>query len=101
MVNFETGAIVSRSLKDPAAKLSQQQIDDLSVTNAILFQGDGSNTLYMVGGYGYNTAKADYETKSVLTAIDVPNLIKWVKRSHKSKSAAKCMRRVFQILFCK
>lgn len=41
-----------------------------------------------------NTVKGIYETKSVLTAIDLPNLIRWVKQDPKSKSAGKCMRRV-------
>ncbi|MES2273270.1 MAG: hypothetical protein V4487_03675, partial [Chlamydiota bacterium] len=94
VLNPATGAIVSRSLTDPSSQLSREQIDQLSVTNAFFFQGDGSRTLYMAGGYGINTATGDRETQSVLTAIDVPNLIKWVKRVSKCKSAAKCMRRV-------
>ncbi len=94
VVNLKTGVIVSRSLTDSSAHLSQEQIDQLSVTNALFFQGEGSDTLYMVGGYGFNTATGTYETQSVLTAIDVPNLIKWVKQKPKCKSAAKCMRSV-------
>jgi hypothetical protein len=94
VVNLTTGSILSRSLRDPAAKLSQAQIDQLSVTNALAFQGDGNNTLYMVGGYGINTATGHYETKSVLTAIDIPQLIRWVKHKSKPKSAAECIRQV-------
>lgn len=94
VVNFKTGTIVSRSFTDPSSHLSQEQIDELSVTNAFYFQGDGSSTLYLVGGYGYDTATGQYGTKSTLTAIDIPNLIKWVKGKSKSKSAAQCMRRV-------
>ncbi|MES2122347.1 MAG: hypothetical protein V4492_06170, partial [Chlamydiota bacterium] len=94
VLNLKTGRILSRDLADPASQLSQTQIDQLSVTNALFFQGDGSSTLYMVGGYGYNTELGDYETKSVLTAIDVPSLVKWVKGKKKSKSAAKCIRQV-------
>lgn len=94
VINLATGSIISRSLTDPSAQLSQEQIDQLSVTNALFFQGGGSNTLYVVGGYGYNTAIGTNDTKSVITAIDVPNLIKWVKRDRKSKSAAKCIRQV-------
>lgn len=90
VINLETGAIAYRSLTDPESKLSQQQIDELSVTNALFFQGDGSNTLYMVGGYGFDTATGTYGTKSVLTAIDIPKLVKWVKG--KSKNVAKCIR---------
>lgn len=94
VINLKTGSIISRSLIDPKSKLSQEQIDQLSVTDALFFQGDGSDTLYMAGGYGFNTATASYDTKSVLTAIDIPNLIKWVKHKSKSKSVAKCIRQV-------
>lgn len=90
--NPSTGTTQSRSLTDPSAQLSQEQIDQLAVTNALYFQGNGSNILYMVGGYGYNTALGIYETKSVLSAIDVPNLIRWVKGDPKAKSAAGCLR---------
>ncbi len=94
VLNLANGSTVSRSLTDPDAKLSQAQIDQLSVTNALFYQPDGSDTLYLVGGYGFNTALGDYDTKTVLTAIDLPELIKWVKRKPKAKSAAKCLRQV-------
>jgi hypothetical protein len=90
VINLKTGAIFSRSLTDSSSQLTQGQIDQLSVTNALFFQGNGSTTLYMVGGYGFNTQTQAYETQSVLTAIDLPKLIKWVK--HQRKSAAKCFR---------
>lgn len=94
VLNLSTGQTVSRSLTDPSSGLTQEQIDDLSVTNALFFQGDGSNTLYMVGGYGINTATGVLETKSVFTAIDLPGLIQWVKQKPKAKSVAKCLRQV-------
>ncbi len=94
VLNLTNGTTVSRSLADPSSQLSQEQIDQLSVTNALFLQTDGSTTLYMVGGYGINTATGMRETKSVLTAIDLPNLIKWVKQEPKAKSAAQCMRQV-------
>jgi hypothetical protein len=94
VLNLTTGSTVSRELSDPAAQLSQEQIDQLSVTNALFFQGDGSNTLYMVGGYGINTQTERRETKSTLSAINVRNLIKWVKRDPKIKSASECVRQV-------
>ncbi|HEY2811390.1 MAG TPA: hypothetical protein VGJ00_08395 [Rhabdochlamydiaceae bacterium] len=92
--NITNGSVISRSLADPSSQLSQEQIDQLSVTNALFFQGDGSNTLYVVGGYGINTATGLRQTKSVLTAIDLPKLIRWVKHSSKIKSAAQCIRQV-------
>lgn len=94
VVNPNTGSIISRSLTDPAAQVTQSQIDQLSVTNSYFIQDEGSHTLYMVGGYGFNTATQTRETKSVLTAIDVPNMIKWVKQDPKAKSAATCLRQV-------
>jgi hypothetical protein len=81
-------------LTDPSSGLSQQQIDQLSVTNAQFYQSRDSKTLYMVGGYGFNTAEGVYETKSVLTAIDLPSLIKWVKGKSKAKSVAESIRQV-------
>ncbi len=92
--NPSTGITASRSLTDPSSQLSQEQIDQLAVTNALYFQGNGSNTLYVIGGYGYNTETGAYETKSVLTAIDVPGLIRWVKQEPNAKSAASCLRQV-------
>ena len=92
--NLTTGATTVRSLTDPSAQLSQEQIDQLSVTNALFFQGNGSDTLYMAGGYGINSATGEEETKSVLTAIDLPNLIRWVKQDPSAKSAANCLRQV-------
>lgn len=94
VMNLSTGSIISRSLTDPTAKLTQTQIDQLSVTNALFFQPNGSKTLYMVGGYGLNTVTGNYETQSVLTAIDVPELIKWVKGDPNAKSVAKSIRQV-------
>ncbi len=94
VVNLGTGEIVSRSLTDPSAQLTQEQINQLSVTNALFYQPNGIDTLYMVGGYGINTATEERETKSVLTAIDVPNLVRWVKQDSNSKSVAKCIRQV-------
>lgn len=92
VLNLETGATVSRSLLEEGSGLSQAQIDRIAVTSCLFFQPDGSHTLYIVGGYGYNTKKNIYETKPSLLAVDLPNLIKWVKRRPHHKSAAKCMR---------
>jgi hypothetical protein len=92
--NLTTGNVVSRPLTDPSSQLTQEQIDQLSVTNPLFFQGDGSSTLYVIGGYGINTGTGNQETKSVLTAIDLPNLIQWVKQAPQCKSAAKCIRQV-------
>ncbi len=71
-----TGSYASRDLKDPSSGLSQATIDTLSVTSSQSFQIQG--TLYMVGGYGIDTATNDFGTKSTLTAIDLKKIMAWV-----------------------
>lgn len=69
-----------RSL-DEATWLSTEEIDLLSVTNA---QGlTEKNTLYLVGGYGYDQALEDFSTKDTLTALDIPQLIKFVEEGER------------------
>ncbi len=94
VLNLKTQTIISRSLSDPSSQLTQEQIDQLSVTNALFYQPNHSNTLYVVGGYGINSITKKRETKSTLTAIDLPSLINWVKQKPKAKSAALCLRQI-------
>ncbi len=84
-----------RSLHDHSAKLSQEQIDLLSVTNSFFSQTDDGKTLYMIGGYGIDTATGTMGTKPALTAIDVPKLIAWVKKKPCSGHASDCFRFAF------
>jgi hypothetical protein len=86
--------VVSRSLSDPTSALSQAQIDTLSVTTPQYDQV--GQTLYLVGGYGVDTATGLFDTKSSLTAIDVPGLISWVEGGQ--KSAAESIRQTFHPL---
>ncbi|MFI5334412.1 MAG: hypothetical protein ACHQT8_04500 [Chlamydiales bacterium] len=88
VVDPKTKTVKTRSLTDSSSKLSQSQIDTLSVTAPQYFQVD--NTLYMVGGYGVDTATGQFSTKSTLTAIDVPGLMGWVEKG--KSSAAKNIR---------
>jgi hypothetical protein len=81
-----------RSLEDPSSGLTQAQIDFLSATNTLYYQTKDGKTLYVVGGYGVDSATQTMGTKPALTAIDVPNLIKWVKKRSSPKSALNCMR---------
>ncbi len=99
VINPKTKASYYRSLYDPSAHLSQAQIDLLSASNTLFYYAAKKNTLYVAGGYGIDTASGTMNTKSALTAIDVPNLIRWVKNPSKSKSAAKCVRTIFHPLF--
>ena len=99
VINPNTKETYYRSLYDPSSGLSQPQIDILSATNTLFSYANNKNILYMVGGYGIDTASNTMNTKQTLTAIDVPNLIKWVKKSRKAKSAAKCVRTIFNPIF--
>lgn len=74
--------VLSRSLSDPTSGLTQPQIDTLSVTTPQYYQV--GETLYLVGGYGVDTATETFGTKSTLTAIDIPGLIGWVQGGKKS-----------------
>ena len=82
VVDPSSGATISRSLTDLSSGLSQEEIDTLSVTASQFFQKN--DTLYIVGGYGINTATGKMETKSTLTAIDLNRLIKWVTEGNPS-----------------
>jgi hypothetical protein len=57
------------------------------------------NTLYVVGGYGPDLQTGDFNTKSTLTAIDVPKLIHWVEGSSKKLSAKQCIRQIEDPIF--
>lgn len=74
-----------RSLSDQSG-LTQEEMDALSVTASQFFQKE--NTLYMVGGYGINGITGLMETKNSLTAIDIPKMMKWVKKGKPSLKKA-------------
>lgn len=82
-----------RSLNDPSSGLTQAQIDLLSVTNSFYYLE--GKTLYLIGGYGIDTATQTLGTKPALTAIDVPALMNWVKNCPCPKSALSSMRFAF------
>lgn len=77
VVDPSTGKSWSRSLtEDPS--LSQADIDTLSVTAPQFFQRGG--TLYLVGGYGINSATGQMETKRTLTTINLERTLRWVMK---------------------
>ncbi len=57
----------------PISSLSVAMQEQLSSTN-MEFQQQG-NYLYIIGGYGYNTASASRKTFDNLTAVDVPAVV--------------------------
>lgn len=100
VVNPATGLVASRSLYDPSSGLTQQQIDNLSVTSPQGYQE--VDTLFMTGGYGIDTASGTFGTKPILTAFNLPGIVAWVTQpGNPSHSVAKNIRQlsnpVFQI----
>lgn len=94
VVNPNTGAVYSRSLLDPGSGLTRQQIDELSVVSPQGYQV--SNTLYMTGGYGINTATGEFDTKPVLTAIYLPGIVQWVMQPNDTtNSVSKNIRQIY------
>lgn len=72
----KNGKTWGRSLNEPSADLSIEEIDALSVTAAQSFQK--GKILYLVGGYGINSLTGEMETKNNLTEINLKKLIQWV-----------------------
>lgn len=98
VVNPNTGSVFSRSLTDPGSGLNQRQIDTLSVTSPQGYQD--ANTLYISGGYGFNTSTSSFETKPVLTAIYLPGIVQWVTEPRNlSHSVIKNIRQIYNPIF--
>jgi len=95
VVDPESGRVWQRNLDDSDSGLTQEQVDLLSVTSPQSYQS--GQTLYMTGGYGVITATGQFDTKSALTAIDIPGLMKWVVRGH--GLAKKHIRQIFHPIF--
>lgn len=76
VIDFKHGQVWQRSLEDSNSGLTQEQIDILSATSPQSYQRE--ETLYIAGGYGVVTATGKMNTKPVLTALDIPKVIKWV-----------------------
>lgn len=65
----------SRSVAD--SKLTEDQVDELSATATARLQRGG--TLYVVGGYGYQRSVSDFRTFPTITAVDLGDLVDWVR----------------------
>ena len=95
VINPETKEIFSKSLTNPSSGLTQQQIDLLSVTSPQFYQKN--RTLYITGGYGFDTIAATFSTKPYLTAVDLPGLIHWVVHASHGETAAQHIRQLSRI----
>jgi len=98
VVDFHEGVVYTKSLYDPSSGLSQAQIDLLSVTSPQSYTNKSSNTMYITGGYGVDTASGQFSTKPCLTAIDIPGLIHWVTHPSSNETAAQHIRQIFHPL---
>jgi hypothetical protein len=72
-----TGQTWSRSLSDPTANITTQEFNALSATAAEFVQNN--STLYVAGGYLYDSSIDNFTTYDTLTAINLPGLINWVQ----------------------
>lgn len=72
-----TGQVWSRSLNDANAGISPSVFNALSATAAQAFQSDG--TLYLSGGYLFDSITSTFKTYDTLTALDVGEVIDWVQ----------------------
>ena len=98
VVDPATGRTLSRSLTDVGSGLTQQQIDSMAVISPEDFQD--STTLYMAGGYGYDTSTGTYGTKSIFTAINLPGIVQWVTQpNNHGLTVAQNIRQIYNPVF--
>ncbi len=76
----------SRDLDDVTSGLTTAQIDSLSTTAPQSAQQ--ADKLFFIGGYGYDTDLAAFQTYPTLTALDLPEVISWVKTGSPSLASA-------------
>jgi hypothetical protein len=75
VIDPATGDRWSRKLSD--SSLSEDQVDALSSTAMESMQL--GNTLYVIGGYGYQTSIDNFATFDTLTAFDLAKIVLWVR----------------------
>jgi hypothetical protein len=73
VVDPEAGQSWSVDLYDSSLTSLSAVADSLSASNMQAFQN--GNTLYVIGGYGYNRSTATMQTYATLTAIDLPGMV--------------------------
>ena len=72
-----TRQVWGRDLGDPMSGLSQGAIYSLSSSNPQSYQRN--ETLFITGGYVYETSIDNFTTYNNLTAVNLPELVDWVK----------------------
>lgn len=92
VVDYKKQKVTYRSLDDPQSGLTSDQADSLAVTAAQFYQS--GKTLYVSGGYGFQTSTAEYITWPILSAIHIPGLIEWVEHPDSDLLASEFIRQV-------
>ena len=77
VINPVTQQAWERALDDSMSGLSAHTVNSLSASNPQSYQK--GNTLFITGGYVYETDADNFTTYKELTAINLPELIDWVK----------------------
>ena len=77
VINPVTQQAWERALDDSMSGLSAHTVNSLSASNPQSYQK--GNTLFITGGYVYETDADNFTTYKDLTAINLPELIDWVK----------------------
>ncbi len=89
--------VATRLLTDAHSGLTQAQVDLLSATGSQWCQS--GTTLYMCGGYGFDTATTNFTTKAALSAINIPGLMHWVTNPSPGETAAQYLSSVSNAIF--
>ena len=90
VVDTETWRAWSRSLYNTGLSVDQgDELGSFASQSAQVGQ-----TLYIVGGYGYSRARRDFETFPVLTAMDLPAIVRWVREPANSPPLPSLIRQV-------
>ena len=77
VINPAKRQVWGRDLDDPTSGLSQHAIHSLAASNPQSYQRD--ETLFITGGYVYETDTDNFTTYNELTAVNLPELVTWVK----------------------
>lgn len=88
VIDPSTWRVWSRSIT--GSGLSSDQVDQLSATNYEHYRS--GDTFYVIGGYGYLRSVKKFMTFPVMTAVDLPDLIRWVQQPLKSPELGKLIR---------
>ena len=75
----------TKSLSDVSSGLSAAVINSLSATNTQSYQDGG--TLFVSGGYVYDYNANNFTTYNALTAIDLGDVVSWVKGTSSNLAA--------------